>query len=474
MNLTLYPFQKKIIQEVRDHIKNGIKNILICSPTGSGKTALTTFMLSNAAIKGKKCLFVVHRRELISQSSKAFEDNNVMFGIVAAGIPEKFYQPLSKIQICSIGTLVSRKDSPEMDFIKNADIIVFDEVQHILCNTWSSIYNMYPNSIKLGLSASPVRLNGEGFDKHFDKMVNGPSTADLIKDKYLCPYEYYCPKSISFNKIKNKFGDYDSSSVDEILSNTPIIGDAVESYKKYANNSKAVVFCHSVKFSKKMAEKFRAAGIQAVHLDGNTPSHERDLIIKKFRIGDIKVITNVDIIMEGFDLPDLHTVITLRPTASLVVYLQQIGRVLRYKPNKVAVILDHVGNVTRHNLPCAKREWSLKGFEKEDTYKNLAKICKKCFAAIPISAKKCSYCGHIIPVIEKAPIDQKKGELTKVDKQKAQEFLNKEYEREWKKREVRNAKTREALMRIAVNRNYRKGWVDHQLRLKSKRRWRNA
>lgn len=392
-------------------MQSGVYSILIQSPTGSGKTLLTAHMLKTAAAKGLSSWFVVHRRELIKQSIRTFAEMSIDHGVVAAGFMEARRQA---IQIASIQTLARRYAA-----LKPPKLIVWDECHHIAAGSWAAIFQAFPKAFHIGLTATPERLDGKGLEKWFRVMVTGPSTADLIARGYLAPYKLFAPAGIDTSAIHTRMGDFAANELAEAADKPSITGDAIEHYKKHAAGKRAVVFCVSIKHSKHVVDQFNAAGISAAHVDGETETEERDNTIRRFERGEIKVVSNVELFGEGFDLPALEVAILLRPTQSLGLYLQQVGRALRPFPGKeAAIILDHAGNCQRHGLPCDEREWTLAGRadrkKKNGDPASSVRVCGKCFAAARIGATACSYCGTPF-AIKSRQVEEKEGELEQVD-----------------------------------------------------------
>jgi superfamily II DNA or RNA helicase len=181
------------------------------------------------------------------------------------------------------------------------------------------------------------------------------------------------------------------------MNQSAIFGSAVENWLKLAKDKKTIVYCSSIETSKNTVKAFQEAGVAAAHLDGATPKYERQRVVEEFRKGKIKLLSNVDLFGEGFDVPDCEAVVLLRPTKSLTLHVQQSMRSMRYDPNnpdKVAIILDHVGNYTRHGLPDDEREWTLAAKAKKKQNKIVVKQCPNCFAVMPSSAKMCKFCGY--------------------------------------------------------------------------------
>lgn len=459
--MILRPYQQDIIAKTRGLMAQGVRSILIQSPTGSGKTALTAHMLHTAAEKGMASFFVVHRRELIKQSTAAFALEGLKHGIIAAGFPE---DRRHLVQIASVQTLARR-----FGRYRSPRLVVWDECHHIAAGSWSKLFTSLANTFHIGLSATPERLDSRGLEKFFQKMVEGPSVEWLIKNGFLSDYRLYAPERPDLSNLHTRMGDYIASEVTSIIDKPGITGDVIAHYRKFCAGKRAVVFCVSVMHSKHVVDQFNAAGIVAAHVDGETPQEERDGKIRGFRNGDIKILSNVELFGEGFDVPTIEAAILLRPTQSLGLYLQQVGRALRPADGKIhAVILDHVGNCERHGLPDEERSWSLAGRDersrKKDGLANSVRVCPKCFAAQFSGRPICQFCRF---VFEGKPreIDEREGELAEIDKEAI---------RRQRLKEQGQAPTRSALLALAIKRGYSnpRGWVHYVLQARQAKKLR--
>ena len=407
---------------------------------------MVVYMASRAALMKKRSIFLVHRVELLDQAAEAFTSAGVRFGIIAPRFPASN----DLIQLASVQTLARR-----LSKMPAPDLIISDEFHHGVANTWKNIYAHWSESYSVGLTATPVRLNGQGLSDIADVMIVGPSAKELIDSGYLAPYTYYAPPQIAnMDGVKVKMGDYDQHQVAEIMNTSVIIGDAVQHYKQLADGKRAITYCASVDHSKHTAAMFRDAGYRAAHLDGETHPVERQRITSDFRDGKLQIITNCDIVSEGYDCPGAEAVILLRPTQSLTLYVQQSMRGMRpdkNNPNKVCTILDHVGNVARHGLPDEDREWTLEGTQKtKRAGKSEFPIrqCPKCYTAHR-AGPVCPKCGYLYPVEQRAEIEQVKGELTQVI----------DIERQKRRQEVGRARSVAELEQIAIARGYSFHWV---------------
>ena len=409
MTFLLRPYQDDLIASARGLLRQH-DSVLIQAPTGAGKTALSAFMLDSASRRKRRGWFVCHRAELVEQTALTFDKVGIQYGIIAAGYP---LNPLNPVQICSIDTLKGR-----IGRYQPPDLVVWDECHHTAAAGWKRVKEAYRAAKHVGLSATPERLDGKGLDELFDAMVPGPSVQWLIGQGFLSKYRAFAPPGPSMAGVHTRMGDFVRGENEAAMDKPTITGDAIKHYMRYARGKSAVAFCVSVKHSQHVAAEFRAAGVVAAHLDGAMDRSERKRIVQAFRRGDIQVLTNVDLFGEGFDLPSLEVSIILRPTQSLSLYLQQVGRCLRPAPGKeYALILDHAGNIARHGLPDDDREWSLQGRKKKPKTAEKSALamrqCPKCYAShrpMPV----CPECRHVYAVVAREP-EQVDGDLIEVD-----------------------------------------------------------
>lgn len=441
-------------------MNNGCRSLVIQSPTGSGKTALTAEMVKRSLSKGFRSWFIVHRRELVKQASAAFFDAGVPHGTIAAGFIGDRGRPT---QVCSIGSL--RNSHRELMAPK---LIIWDECHHIGAKSWAEIFRAHPQAFHIGLTATPERLDGKGLGTWFKEMVRGPSVQSLITSGYLSRYRLYAPPSVSMAGVHVRAGDFVRAEVGALLDKPTITGSAIAHYKQHALGKRAVVFAVSVEHSKHIVAGFQAAGIPSAHVDGETDIRERDAAVRMFQGGRIKILSNVELFGEGFDLPAIECGILLRPTQSLALYLQQLGRTLRTHPGKdEAIILDHAGNTERHGLPDEDREWTLedriaqRGGKKDNGQS--VKVCPSCFRAQFAGRATCQFCGTAFEIKARkvAEID---GELVEIDPAKAR--AAREAARDQSRHEQHGARSLEDLVELAKRRNYKRPhlWARHVFR----------
>ena len=447
--IILRDYQGAIVDECATMFREGVKSLLIQAPTGSGKTALAAEALRRAAARGNRSLFVVHRRELIRQSVEAFSRIGLKHGIIAAGFPTS---PGALVQIAAVQTLVRR-----LGRVTPPKLIFWDEAHHCAAGSWQSTYTAFPGACHIGLTATPQRLDGRGLRPWFKRLILGPTPRGLIDRGYLSDYRCFAPPGVNVDGMRVIAGDYARNEMSIAADRPTITGSALEHYQRHAAGKRAIVFCCSIQHSLHVASQFAQAGISAAHVDGETPAQARDEAMERFRSWSLKVMCNVDLFGEGVDVPGIEAVILLRPTKSLGLYLQQVGRSLRPAEGKThAVILDHAGNVERHGLPDDERHWSLDGrAEQADAAAvgpTRVKTCPSCFAVQRVGPPKCFSCGLPFPVKQRE-VDHVNGELRELD---AEAIARKRQERS---RQQGAAETFEDLVDLGKSWGHRNPWM---------------
>ena len=378
--IQLRDYQIELINGVYQSMGKGNKNIMVQSPAGSGKSVTMSEIAKRATDKGNNVLFVVHRRELVEQIKGTFIANNV------------------DMQLCHVGMVQTVSRQIKNNKVKRPSLILVDEGHHALARTYQNIFDEFPNAYVLSFTATPWRMSNKGFTEVFQDLILGKSVKWLIDNNRLAPYKYYSVNLIKNIQLKhNATGEFSNTSIEEAMQKT-IFGDVIENYQKFAEGKKTIVYTHSVEMSKKVADKFNASGYKAMQVDGKTPKAERELAMKLFRSGEVKILVNAELYGEGVDVPDCQCVILLRPTESLTLFIQQTMRSMRYQPNKQAIIIDHVANYSRHGLPDSDHDW-LEHFKGSDKKSNQSdgipvKECESCYAVIPSAYTVCPECGE--------------------------------------------------------------------------------
>ena len=318
----LRPYQNegiKKIFEAWDPKRLNLMSVLFQMPTGTGKTTVFSEIVRKAQVKKKKVLIVVHRTELVEQIADRLTLFQVNAGIISANLKTT---PDLDVQVATIQTL-SRREKPP------ADIVIIDECHHSKAATYKKLWDIYPQARFLGVTATPVRINGEGFSELFDILIPLGKLSDFFDNGYLAPIKHLVCSIPDLSKVKQKMRDYDIKMLRNVMLDNSLMANLVESYQKYISGKKAIVFAVDIEHSKEIIKRYQEANIPAAHLDATTPKAERKEILQKFKNGEYLVLSNVDIVSEGFDVPDCEAVQLARPTKSLVLYLQQVGRCMR-------------------------------------------------------------------------------------------------------------------------------------------------
>ncbi|HEV7231330.1 MAG TPA: DEAD/DEAH box helicase [Bacteroidia bacterium] len=347
---SLRSYQKEGISNIFKCWKDGKRSVLFQMPTGTGKTVLFSEIVRMGFQKKRKILIVVHRIELVEQIIQKLHSKGVEAGRIVAGKTSDY----SKIvQVASIQTL-SRREHPE------ANLIIIDECHHAKAEIYKSLWEIYPDAKFLGVTATPVRLSGEGFDDIFDELIVSMSVQKFIEQGYLIPVSHYVCSTPDLSKVKKRQGDYATQMLSDVMMDNAVMSDLIEGYIEKCAGKSAIVFAVDVAHSKEIIARYTQAGIRAAHIDAKTPKQEREQMLADFRAGIIKVISNVEIITEGFDFPECEAIQLARPTKSLALYLQMVGRVMRTAKGKTeGIILDNAGLWLEHGLSIIDREWTL-------------------------------------------------------------------------------------------------------------------
>lgn len=361
----LRPYQQKAKKEIFESWDE-IDNVMFQMPTGTGKTRLFTSIIrdiNDYSIKRReavKILIIAHRTELIDQIDESLRKYQVVHNVIAGGRDRNYKYPVSVASIQTITHPNNLRDAKKL----NVQFVIIDEAHHALAATYKKLWDMYPGSKKLGVTATPWRMNHQSFTDLFDKLVLSMPIKDFIKQGFLAPYKYFSLRSDCdiLNTIDDieldKFGEYKESSMEEKMDIGSIRAQLLESYLALAERKKGIIYAINIVHAKHICAEYKKAGYVAVSIDSKTPAAERKDLVDKFRKGEIDIIVNVDIFSEGFDCPDIEFIQLARPTRSLVKYLQQVGRGLRITGNKQeCIILDNVGMYSRFGLPDARRHW---------------------------------------------------------------------------------------------------------------------
>lgn len=387
-DIKLRPYQEQLIQRVRVSVATGHQAVCAVLGCGGGKSIIQAMIAKSATEKGNQVLFLVHRKELCQQITNTFFVAGVNFGL------------------CDI--MMVQTASRRIDKLPDYQLIITDECHHSTAASYRKIYDHYPRAIRLGFTATPIRLNRGGLGEVYSDLITSVSTRWLIDNGYLADYKYYSVKLADTSGLHTKAGEYKADEVAALMESRTIYGETVKQWERLAGGKKTIIYCASVAAAKQTATEFVSRGYNATSVDGEMDKNARAFTMDSFRSGELTVLCNCELFGEGLDVPDCECVVLLHPTQSLTLHIQQSMRSMRKCGDKVAIIIDHVGNCYRHGLPDDNREWSLAPKRKqEDTVK--IRECENCFAVYPPTMKKCPYCGaeatHEIRTVDRKTVD---------------------------------------------------------------------
>ena len=357
----LRPYQQYIKNRVFN-IWNSQYNVMVQLPTGTGKTVLFTSIIKDLSkIKRSKIVILAHRKELIEQISEHLSHYNIEHGLITSGKSRRL--DLS-VQVASVQTLTHEKN---IELLKelNPQFIIIDEAHHSLADTYTKFWKECGDCWKLGVTATPYRLNLHSFRSHFDKYIESDTIEDFIKSGYLADYDFYTDnpnsslsRTIESIKEKSSTRDYNTATLLRALNVQKHIQRLIVCYEQYVKGKKGIVYAINKEHAHNICNAYQIIGVQAVYVDSDTPKLERQKIVEQFRNNEIQVMVNVDIFSEGFDCPDVEFIQLARPTWSLGKYLQQVGRGMRPSENKQkTVILDNARMFEKFGFPSDKRSW---------------------------------------------------------------------------------------------------------------------
>lgn len=400
---------------------------------------------------GNRVMFLIHRKEVLQQAVKTFNNQDVNPDLLTAGMVQTLTRRVDKLPI--------------------PDVILVDEAHHALAKSYQRILNKFPKAIVLLFTATPHRTGRVQLDQIADDIIVGQSIHELTEKGFLAPFRYFQPPGDFDSKLlkRGSTGDFTNDSMQQAMS-TKIFGHIVKQYKRIAPGMQAVVYTYSIDSAIKITAEFNSEGISAVEVDGTTSKEKRAVAVRKFREQKIKILVNVNLFTEGVDLPDVDCVIMARPTASLALYLQFSMRCLNPRPGKTAIIIDHANNFKSFGYPDDDRDWKKAIISGKQKSKTLLKdpgmsivTCDYCFAVVKASEVKdgkCPICGKSIKIHEAKPIsDVDLVEATKARKQLVKKILHDNVYQNVINKKVGELRTMAELQAYAKIHGYKNGWV---------------
>lgn len=408
--IILRDYQLDLLLKAAELMRQGYRRILIQLPTGGGKTVLAAQALMSAHLSGFTGQFIVHRKELITQTSKSFTQMGLEHGFIAAGRP---INVSADVILAGVQSLATR-----LGIVLPANLLIIDEAHHAVAASWDAVMAANPDAFILGLTATPERLDGRGLSEHFDIILLGPTVAELMARGFLSPYDYYAPNRPDVAALPGG-ADYSKAAAEALMDRPELIGDMVEHYLRLAKGEPGLMFATSREHSRNIVDAFIGEGVRAAHIDGSMTEKEREWIDDAFRARDIDVLSSVDIIGEGYDVPAVRYVGQGKPTKSLSRFLQWCGRGFRpiyaqdmplandnqrvaaiaAGPKPRAIISDHASNIFTHMWPDDPRNWTLAGGAGKrpkltDDEPDPVRQCLACYRVYPSSQRTCPGCGE--------------------------------------------------------------------------------
>lgn len=423
----LRPYQEQAIADVYSEWRSGHNSVLLQMPTGAGKTKTLAQIVQHGVERDRRIFVLAHRAELVEQLHTTLKEYGVNAGIVKSGYPLRN----SHVQICSVQTLVNRLEAFQY---WPPHLIVTDECHHSPSNSYRKIYNAFPDAKHLGVTATPCRIDGKPLGDVFDRIVLSLSIQELIELGYLVSPRYFqAENSFQGKNIGVARGDYKPSDLSKIVQETRRDGDLVATWMREANGLQTIVFGVGIEDSESIAKSYRDAGVSAAHIDGNTPEGLRRELLAKYASGEITVLSNVGIFTEGLDVPATGCIQLARPTKSVSLMFQMIGRALRpHGSKRDAIILDHAGILAEHGSVLDPRDWSLtESIKKNSKPKTLAEVKREENGL----------------QVERLILEDKSIQLVEVPIGDRPAWLDRFQE----------------LLRIKANKGYKPGWVTHKL-----------
>ena len=430
--MNLRPYQVNALEAVRESFRAGKRAPILVAPTGSGKTVMASSVIHGAVGKGRRVLFLAHRFELVAQAAMKLASYGIKHRVVAPPSSQRQIMVdqfktygrsfVDNRALVAVGT-VQTQSRRLSDVVAPPDLVIFDECHLSIAPSFQKVCDEFPEARLLGLTATPTRLDGKGLGRDagglYDDLIVLCQPEMLLGQGFLVPCRIFgASQQLDLSDVRTVRGDYDQQQVADLVDKPKLIGDALEHWERLAKGRPTIAFCASIKHALDVAEQFEAAGYRAAAVSGETDSAERQAAVASLGRGDLDVLCNCSLYIEGLDQPAIACVMLLTPTQSLTRYLQSIGRGLRTHPGKHdCIVLDHAGNIYRHGHPFEAREWTLDGERKgkkkaaNDNEPGLDRVvtCKKCFT-IHLPAPECPTCGDVYPVRARK-IDQTDGQL---------------------------------------------------------------
>jgi superfamily II DNA or RNA helicase len=448
--MQLRPHQEKAVEMLRDSLRRGKTRPILAAPCSFGKTITAAYLLSEAAKKGKRGIFICDRIKLVQQALNAFDAEGLDVGVMQGSHERSNYR--APIQIASIQTIARRKHLPEFDFA------IVDEA-HVHYKATQFAMDRYTAVPFIGLTATPY---SKGLGLAYNDLVCPISPTELLEGGYLTPVTYYGGASVDVSEIKGRAlktggSDYDPIALGKATEDDQtLVGDIIKNWLKHAEGRQTIAFSPSIKHSRDMVDQFNSTGIPAVHIDGYMDDEERQVIYRAHDEGEFLILSCSRLLNVGYDAPKVSCLIDCFPTKSLIAYVQRAGRIMRTAEGKEnAIYLDHAGNVARHgfaeDIEPESLDTSEKGFAEKNQVKEKKEKkthdCPQCYRKFV--GMRCA-CGYTHPIKDRLETDG--SELKRLEKVKKIPLSRGDWYGQ--------------LALYAHYQGYKRGWAAHQYRTK--------
>lgn len=439
--MELRPYQQEALSRLRSTIAAGARRVVLVAPTGAGKTVVARDIIAGASTKGNRVLFVAPRKELIEQCSATLNAIDIDHGVMQASHWRT--RPGLPVQVATTATLL-RRETPA------PAVLLLDEA-HLNFDAALKLLARFPAAHVIGLTATPCRTDGRGLGEMYQQLIEVATPAQLIDDGYLVPFRVFAPPPPDMSAVPKRGGDWAHGALAETVDKPHLTGDAVLTWLTHAQGRSTLVFGVGVAHSQHLAEAFRSRGVEARHVDGTSSDRDRGKVLADLRSGALPVACCADLYTYGVDAPAVSAVVVCRPTQSMALHRQMIGRGLRVHPGKTdLLLLDHAGNTGRHGYPDEPVEWSLAGQVRRPSKAQPVRTCPKCFCC-HAPAPTCPECGHVYEVV-KREIVERPGELVEAQRSEWASKQTPAARVEWLRRQARLAKWK----------GYKSGWAAYR------------
>ena len=396
----LREYQTDLLEQVQKALEPENARVMMQLPTGGGKTIIAAHLLADYLTGGRKAVWITHRNELAGQTRWMLRNSSGVRVSPQASWSRSSPAPYVRngVVVLMAQTATRRVDeSGVWRSYGDNDYMIIDEAHHASARGWEKVLRGWPGRV-LGMTATPWRLSRkEGFNHLFNELICGPQVSELQAIDFLCEAQVLMPppnELIRGGEV-GSIGDYTETGIERANEACPDVmtAGALRFWQEHAHNRKTIVYAVSVRHAWNLVRVFKEADTHVELMLGDTPLDERDATIKEFRDGNLNVLVNVAVATEGFDLPDASCIVIARPTESLALYLQMVGRGLRPKGGGDCLILDLAGNSMKHGLPEERREWSLMPRGPQSDGEAPVVWCEYCRTTSPAASHNCRRCG---------------------------------------------------------------------------------